>query len=405
MQDHANRRARTVLFGAFDRHNFGDLLFPHVFARMLTPRDILYAGLAARDLRAWGGHVVCRFGDLAALSREEALNVVHVGGELLTCDAWEAAVMLSPPERVRATIADEDKWQQDPLVWARENLGTESRAPYMISATSFPQVCLNSISYHAVGGVMLDRRDAAFRSEIFEKLRSAGHISVRDRQTQAHLRAAGIDAPLVPDPAVMVAELFGTQIREREARDEVRSVLNAFPLGYAALQFDATFGDDATLDVLAREIRRVAKTEGLGIVMFRAGAAPWHDDLDIYQRLAARLSGGTPVRVFASLHVWDICALIARSRVYCGSSLHGRIVAMAFARPRINIVHANDAQQPSKQEAFAATWEPQGIAAKTDVDRVSDAVDAALQADAALLRHTAADLARRYREAFGASGN
>jgi len=403
MPDPANRRARTVLFGAFDRHNFGDLLFPHVVARMLAPRDVLYAGLAARDLRAWGGHLVCPFGDLAARSPEEALDVVHTGGELLTCDAWEAAVMLSPPERVRAMIADEDKWRHDPLAWAKANLGTESRAPYMISANSFPQVCLNSISYHAVGGATLDRRDAAFRSEIFSKIRSANHISVRDRQTQAHLRAAGIDAPLVPDPAVMVADLFGVRIREREACDEVKSVLDAFPLGYAALQFDTTFVDDATLDVLACEIRRVAKTERLGIVMFRAGAAPWHDDLDIYQRLAARLTG-TPVRVFTSLYLWDICALIARSRVYCGSSLHGRIVAMAFARPRINIVHANDAQQSSKQVAFAATWEPQSIAAKTNVSSVSDAVGAALQTDAALLRHTAADLARRYRAAFDASG-
>src|SRR6202008_479144 len=125
MPDPANHRARTVLFGAFDRHNFGDLLFPHVVARMLAPRDVLYAGLAARDLRAWGGHLVCPFGDLAARSRKEALNVVHTGGELLTCDAWEAAVMLSPPERVRATIADEDKWRHDPLAWAKANLGTE----------------------------------------------------------------------------------------------------------------------------------------------------------------------------------------------------------------------------------------------------------------------------------------
>ncbi|HXZ06525.1 MAG TPA: polysaccharide pyruvyl transferase family protein [Paraburkholderia sp.] len=365
---------------------------------------MLHAGLAARDLRLWGGHLVCWFGDLAQHSREEALNVVHPGGELLTCDAWEAAVMLSPPDRAGAMIADEGKWQRDPLAWAKANLGTESHAPYMISARSFPQVHLNSISYHAVGGVMLDRRDAAFRSEVIEKVRSANHISVRDTQTQAHLRAAGIDAPLVPDPAVMVADLFGAQIREREVCDAVKPVLDAFPSGYLALQFSAAFGDDATLDVLAREIRRAAKAEGLGIVMFRAGAAPWHDDLAIYQRLAARLCD-TRVRVFTSLYLWDICALIARSRVYCGSSLHGRIVAMAFARPRINIAHANDAPQSSKQAAFAATWEPQGITAQTEVDGVSDAVGAALQADAALLRHTAVDLAQRYREAFDTPGD
>ena len=36
----------TILFGAFDRHNFGDLLFPHVTARLLGRSVLLFAGLA-----------------------------------------------------------------------------------------------------------------------------------------------------------------------------------------------------------------------------------------------------------------------------------------------------------------------------------------------------------------------
>jgi hypothetical protein len=398
MHEHATCRARTVLFGAFDRHNFGDLLLPHVVARMLASRDMLYAGLATRDLRAWDGHAVRAFEDLAACSRENELNVIHAGGELLTCDAWEAFVMLSPPARVRAAIAEEGEWRRDPLQWAAAKLGTASRAPYVISPMSFPQVRLNTISFHAIGGADLDRREPNFRAEVIEKIRSAHHVSVRDSKTQAHLRAAGIGAPLVPDPAVMVAELFGAQIRERAPRRGVKSVLDAFPRGYLALQFDASFGDDATLDVLAREVERASKAQGLGIAMFRAGAAPWHDDLDVYRRLAARL-GSTPVRLFTSLHLWDICALIAYARVYCGSSLHGRIVAMAFARPRINIVHANAAQQSSKQAAFAATWEPGEIAATTHVDGVADAIAAALETDVALMNDTATELVRRYSRA------
>lgn len=403
MPDHSNRRTRTVLFGAFDRHNFGDLLFPHIVERMLTRRQVLHAGLVTRDLRAWGGHAVCAFGDLAARSHQEQLHVIHAGGELLTCNAWEAAVMLAPPEQVHAVIAEEDQWRRDPLAWARTRFGTASHAPYVISADSFPQVRVQDIALHAVGGAGLDQREPAFRNEVIDKIRHASRISVRDRQTQAQLRAAGIDAPLVPDSAVMVAELFGDEIRARAAHGEVQSVLHAFPRGYVALQFDATFGDDATLDALAHQIRRTAKTEGFGIVMFRAGAAPWHDDLDVYRRLAARLHG-IPLHLFLSLNLWDICALVAHACVYCGGSLHGRIVAMAFARPRVNLVPMNDAQHSLKQVAFAATWEPQHIAATTDVDGVADAIGAALQTDATLMRDTAAGLVRRYRDAFEASG-
>ena len=85
-------------------------------------------------------------------------------------------------------------------------------------------------------------------------------------------------------------------------------------------------------------------------MLFRAGSAPWHDDPDCLQRLARRLPGAR-VQVFQSLQLWDICALIAGSRGFCGSSLHGRIVATAFARPRLNVL-APQASEPGKVEAY-----------------------------------------------------
>lgn len=399
MPPHPNTPARTVLFGAFDRHNFGDLLFPHVLERLLAPRAVYHAGLATRDLRAFGGHAVRAFGALAASLRDAPLNVIHVGGELLTCDAWEAAVMLAPPDCVPALIVQEKAWKDDPLAWAQAHVGVAARAPYVLSRPASAQTQIDTLIFHALGGAGLDRRDAPFRAEVIEKLRYADHLSVRDGQTQSQLRAQGIDAPLVPDPAVMVADLFGARIHDHAAQAAMQAVLRAFPRGYAAIQFDASFGDDATLDVLAHEIAQAARTHECGIVLFCAGAAPWHDDLDVYRRLGARIAG-TPFKIFASLDLWDICALIANSRLFCGSSLHGRIVAMAFALPRINIVHEQDAMQPPKQAAFAATWEPAEIASTTHVHGLAEAINTALNADTALLRHTADDLAHRYRIAF-----
>jgi hypothetical protein len=36
-----------ILFGAFDRHNLGDMLFPHVLAAMLAPQAVVHAGLSS----------------------------------------------------------------------------------------------------------------------------------------------------------------------------------------------------------------------------------------------------------------------------------------------------------------------------------------------------------------------
>lgn len=405
----ASLPASTILFGAFDRHNFGDLLFPHIVARMLRGQRLCVAGLAARDMRPYGGHAVAAIGALPAQggacgSRTEH-NILHVGGELLTCNAYEAAVMLASPAHVQEAIDSAGDWAsgtpEQKRTWGHTHLGVPALAPYVFSKSDWPDLGLKRVCFNAVGGADLDARDAALRTEVEAALQSADFVSVRDRETQACLDNAGIVAPLCPDPAVMVAPLFGKAILRHARRSAVRSMADAWPRGYVAMQFSADFGDDATLDEIARELDRMADRCGLGVVLLRAGAAPWHDDLDCYRRLAARVRCAS-IRLFGSLNIWDICALIASSRVYCGSSLHGRIVAMSFGLPRVNLLRSEQHAGRTKQAAFAATWEPPGVPGVVDVRDISRAVAASLGADRRVLAQTARALAALYRTRFAA---
>ena len=91
----------------------------------------------------------------------------------------------------------------------------------------------------------------------------------------------------------------------------------------------------------------------MGIVLFRAGAAPWHDDLEVYRRLLVATPELDAV-LAESLDLWDICALLANATAYCGSSLHGRIVAEACGRPAANLVR--DTGRMTKQAAHALSW-------------------------------------------------
>ena len=386
----------TILFGAFDRHNFGDLLFPHIVADLLARKDLLFAGLAARDLRSDGGHRVSALVQLAAHWGDRPANIIHVGGELLTCDAWEAAVMLLAPDQAQETVARLAAREQDRLAWARSKLGSAAMAPYTVPPELFPDA---AVFYNAVGGVDLNQCEAALRAEVLAKLKAADDVSVRDQQTKALLDASGVRSRLIPDPAVMVAALFGTRIRQRATQGEIAQILGAFPQGYIAVQFSADFGDDETLAEIAVQLDRIATSSGLGVAFFRAGAAPWHDDLWCYQRVATRMHAPS-VKICRSLNLWDICALVACSRVYCGSSLHGRIVAMAFALPRINLHHPARPTQPTKQTAFAATWEPAGMPATVEVHEIAHGIRDALAVDRVQLRRTARELVVRYRAGF-----
>ncbi|HZW23470.1 polysaccharide pyruvyl transferase family protein [Noviherbaspirillum sp.] len=385
----------TILFGAFDRHNFGDLLFPHIAAALLAPAHPVFAGLVQRDLRPCGGHRVEALADLTRRWSDCPVDIIHAGGELLTCDAWQAAVMSLPPEEVLDTVLLFDARPREAFAWAQHRLRLSALAPYTVQRPLFPHA--RTLIYNAVGGVDLNCSEPELRYEVLANLRAADAVGVRDTVTQAHLNAAGIDSLLMPDPAVMVAELFGDLIRRRSGEGEVARIGQAFPQGYIAVQFSVEFDDDATPSVIAAQLDTLAHSTGFGIVFFRAGAAPWHDELGGFARTAARMQ--TQTRVFMSLDLWDICALIAASRAYAGSSLHGRIVAMAFALPRVNLVH--DAQR-GKQAAFAATWEDAQVPAAVQADSIAQAALQALGVDPGVLETKARQLAGCYRDAFRA---
>lgn len=388
-----------ILFGAFDRHNFGDLLFPHVAAALLPGRELIYAGLAARDMRPWGGHEVRALSELLASAEAGSFDLLHVGGEILTCTAWQAAVMLLPPEEAQATVAYLEARPQERAAWVQGMVGSAAEAPYVASRVQWPG--LRRVLYSGVGGVGLDRCEPVLRAEVLGKLRVDNALGVRDAQTRQHLLTAGLEAQLLPDPVVMVAELFGAQLRARAQQGEVAHLQRQFAQGYLAVQFSAEFGDDATLAQMAQQLDAVSRSTGLGIVLFRAGAALWHDDLAALQRTASRMRSGT-VQVFESLNIWDICALIAGSRGFCGSSLHGRIVAMACALPRVSLRSPVQSTQSGKVDAYAATWEDADVPGAVAVADMADGVRRALALSPAALQRTAQDLVKKYRTGFDA---
>jgi Polysaccharide pyruvyl transferase len=375
----------VILFGAFDRHNFGDLLFPHLLTALLPGLAFGFAGLAARDLRAFGGHWAS-----ALASRPRPALLIHAGGELLTCSAWQAAVMLLDPPAAAETLS---RYDDDPVAaagWAARQLGTSRSMPYVVGRDALAPG--GKLIFNAVGGVEWNVLSSTQRDEVKAALRQADWLSVRDHVTQGALRAEGIAAPLCPDPAVMVEQCFGEVIRQQGPAKAVR---DAFPQGYLACQFSADFADDASLDALAQGLSRVAAATGVGLALFCAGAAPWHDDPTLVEKLQRRLPPGT-ARCFPSLHLWDICALIAASRGVVGSSLHARIVALAYGLPRVSLTPPQQGPRPDKRTAFAETWEPDAVPRSVALDRLDCAVLQALAVPADLLRENAASLRARY---------
>jgi hypothetical protein len=379
-----------VLFGAFDRHNFGDVLFPHLMTALLPGCQFEFAGLADRDLRVFGGH---RVSALSQRGNGRHAHLIHVGGELLTCHAYQAAVMLLDPSEAARAIARYDNDAPAAAAWAARQLHTERAIPYVVGRDALAPS--GRLIFNAVGGVEWSSLNADPRGEVMAALNQADWVSVRDHRTRDALRAEGLEVPLCPDPAVMVAACFGEVIQQHQQQDAVMAMRHAFPQGYLACQFSADFGDDATLDELALGLSRVVAETGLGVVLFRAGAAPWHDDPALQDTLPQRLPPAT-VRIFRSLHVWDICGLIAASCGVVCSSLHGRIVALAYGLPRVSLIPPQQGRRPDKRTAFAETWEPPAVPRSVTVSQIEAAVMKSLALSAGILQKNAADLRAHY---------
>jgi hypothetical protein len=254
--------------------------------------------------------------------------------------------------------------------------------------------------YTGVGGVQLGSLPGTARREILTNLGEADHVSVRDRFTLDQLRSYGVQAELVPDPATLAAELFGPVVAAHGAQGEPLAVRSAFPDGYLAVQFSADFGDDTSLRALATQLDDLAEMTGLGMALFRAGAAPWHDSLAVYRRLSGFMTT-TRVWHFESLHLWDICALLAGAHAYCGSSLHGRIVAEAFAVPALNLLPEHG-DPPAKQVAYDATWNDSGLPRWVTIPRLQGQLATLIGHDPKTSRVRAGELGRRYRESAAA---
>lgn len=348
-----NEPRPCIVFGAFDRHNLGDLLFPLVLSPFLAGRRVCHAGLMARDWSAVAGYRVEPLGELMREPAWAGAHLIHAGGELLDCDAYEAWIMLQPDAGLAPAIA---RWDRDPARFemARAALACPAPLPYLWGRQGWPGG--GRIVAHALGGVGLASRPPSFGAAVAASLADMDSVSVRDRVTADTLLRLGVRAEQVPDAVCLLPTLYGEQLRASGDKGEPAEVRRRFPHGYWLVQFAAQSGDDATLARLAAAVLRAASDARCGIVLYRAGWAPWHDEQAVYERFA-RLLGTRSTYLFQSPEVWDGCALLAASRGVFASSLHLTVLAAGLEVPWLGLATGPaDAAMESKLGAFWSTW-------------------------------------------------
>ncbi|MCY7301520.1 MAG: polysaccharide pyruvyl transferase family protein [Thermoleophilia bacterium] len=334
---------RVLLVGAFERDNFGDLLF-----HLLTRQYLVAAGFDVDAASVLSAHVAAT-PDLPIMSMHEALStrayraVWVVGGEVGGVRVVDAFGM-SLPELERRVFSSAQVGAQE--IFARFASGLPLHAPaYLPALDRYPLNRSAALIVNSVGVSHLSRGLAPdAMAESMRILATASHLTVRDEESQSFLDTHSIPSVLSPDVIHSISSAEGW------SREEIVEPEGA---PYLLLQVNVEQLTISGLTRVADLIAELWEATGVPVRLFAAGITHGHDSVSAYDALIAllrkryqhvecdRIRDRAPSRLVAE---------IAGAALWIGTSLHGRIVAESYGVPRISLT--ND-----KVARYARRWD------------------------------------------------
>ena len=364
---------RVLLVGAYERHNFGDLLFLLLTERCLGGAEVVAAAPFAADMTALLDRQVPAYGPLLDAERFDAIWTV--GGQVGAVDLARAYRMSASPAAYRKYLGAVDE-EREAILRAAAG-GTPLVAPYVPAPLAHP---LNADAIAVLNSAGL----AGAGPALLSVLRGHTVVRVRDRRSSALLASAGVEHVVAPD-AVHAASVVWPAPPEEEREG-------------AVVQISATLlrslGHGAVADALAGS----AALRGLPLRILLAGTATGHDSAAEWEPVVARLRRrGVDVELLGARRPLDLVAAIRRARVVIGTSLHVRVVAASYGVARVSL-------ERRKVTAYAAAWDdamPAGVELRSLDSAVAAALAAAERPEA---REHGAALARRAHDDLVALG-
>lgn len=341
---------KVLIIGAFDRYNYGDLLFPLVIERQLSTYgenfEFEYFGLVESDLSSVGGLPTKGLQKFykACSDPNDPVHVIIAGGEALGV-TWNSLYAALNPlfQRINKRHVRVNK-VLDLNGWTKKILKGKTTLPFVFDKSDFAgvqSVILNSLGGSGIGASVFAKYDF-----LKEKLQNSDYFAVRDELTVGNLSKNGIKADLFPDSAILMSEFYPLNFLHKMVTQEVAGYVAEHSGKYIFAQINkkTTRGHEQIIASGLDEVYQKGKTE---ICLCPIGKALDHDDHEALQELGQLMS--SPYTYFDAENIWDIMYLIANSKCYIGTSLHGAITAMSFAVPHVGL-------KVEKLGAYLATW-------------------------------------------------
>ena len=347
-------RVNVIAYGAYDRHNYGDLLFAIVLKRYLEADgrfSVLIAATKNSDLSSYGALPTVPLKKALEATRQQSKTMLIVaGGECLTAQ-WESIIGYLAPQAIYYPIKASPYLIGHKAFIRLSRMFTRipSDIPLVLGERELPGY---KVMYNSVGGNEISRKKPLIHEAIRRNLKDCTYVSVRDRETSAELDKIGVQHSLVPDSAILISDIFPQQVDPGEPGHIVFHVSDH----HAKRRVEA----------IAQQLTELNVNTGLKIALLTIGKAPGHSDDGPLDKLYSLLGEERAYRVDSG-NIDDIIRCIATSKLYCGTSLHGAITALAYAVPQIALLP----QRVVKLSSFLETWVPKQSCGFAEVPQIS----------------------------------
>lgn len=334
------------LVGAFDRHNYGDILFAMIHARVIKEEcrdvDIRYASIISTNkMVKFGGFTTCTVDEIDSTEK-----TIVVGGEVLSV-GWVGAIgnhgssiYFDVLRVIQKILGFEVVNQLIKSIYQRKN-----KFPYVMPG--------DKVFYTGVSGTKFKNKKHIL--DVCRVLSEARSISVRDNVTlkkiQDYLPQSSFK--LSPDTALIMSDVFSNSELESSGWANHTRSDNCFDFGnYIVFQIAKTYAVGA-LNKIFMQLKSASEANGFGIYLVPIGRATGHEDHIPLENIFHKLSkAGVPVSLLDSSNVLSIMNVISKSKLYAGTSLHGAITAYSF---EIKVCAVVSFKVP-KLSAYLETW-------------------------------------------------
>ena len=291
-----------VIIAPNDRYNYGDLLFTYV-------------------LRARIGAYYDRIFD-----------VILAGGHSLFCP-WPFVLYcldnkyawLSKFHILLSKIFSYKNSKKIINYLSRKVFGAKTRYPYSIGKYEIKGS--RFIIYNSVDGNLEPDLDIEDKNI----LNSIDYLAVRNKKTYFQLKDNGLNVFTFPDSAIQISRIFPIQTLS----ERISIKQDYFKSPYIVFQINRGLGEKFFLEI-TRNLERIINNYNYKIYLCPIGFAKGHEDLIILKKIFEYI-GKDNLILFNNLNIWDIMGLIANSKGFIGSSLHGCITAMSYCKPYLGL--------------------------------------------------------------------